>query len=274
MASEARHAAERYYDSDPADQFYRRVWGGEDIHIGLYPDDTTPIASASRATVERMASRLRIEPGCRILDLGAGYGGAARFLAERFGCHVTCLNLSEIQNERNRELCRAAGLDDRVEVRHGSFEDVPAYGGSFDFVWSQDAFLHSGDRRKVLSEARRVMNPGGELIFTDPMQRDGCPPDVLKPVYDRIHLESLAEPGWYRRSAEELGFEWLGFEDLTIHLRRHYARVRRELRSRYDEMIGYSTREYVDQMIAGLGHWVDAADAGYLAWGILQLRRR
>ena len=49
--------AEEYYDSGDADKFYFDVWGGEDIHIGLY-DGTDDIKEASRRTVERMASKL------------------------------------------------------------------------------------------------------------------------------------------------------------------------------------------------------------------------
>ena len=43
----------------------------------------------------------------------------------------------------------------------GSFEDLPFQDKAYDLVWSQDAFLHSGDRVRVLEEAVRVMKPGG-----------------------------------------------------------------------------------------------------------------
>jgi len=266
--------AEQYYDSDPADRFYQHIWGGEDIHVGIYERDGESIFDASRRTVERMAELLEgLEKGTRVLDLGAGYGGAARILARGFGCAVECLNLSEVQNRNNRRLTREQGLEDLITVTHGSFEEVPSPDASFDVVWSQDSFLHSGDRRKVLEEAARVLRPGGDLIFTDPMQADDCPPDVLQPVYDRIHLDSLGSFAFYRKTAGELGLEEVRCVDLSHQLRNHYARVREELQGRYDEMIEVSTREYVDRMLAGLGHWVEAADRGYLAWGILHFRK-
>ncbi|PWG74813.1 SAM-dependent methyltransferase, partial [Enterococcus hirae] len=80
---------------------------------------------------------------------------------------------------------RQAKLSDRITVRHGVFEDVPAEDASFDVVWSQDAFLHSDQLAKVIAEAFRVLKPGGHLIFTDPMQADDVPDGVLQPVYDR-----------------------------------------------------------------------------------------
>src|SRR6056297_778052 len=172
--SSAVDTAREYYNSGDADNFYSIIWGGEDIHIGWYQSEVEPIPEASRRTVEQMANRLadRITADTRVLDLGAGYGGAARYLAQRFGCHVTALNLSEAENERNRSLNAARNLEPLIDVVDGSFEDIPAAADSYDVVWSQDAILHSGDRAKVIAEVARVLKSGGDFIFTDPMQAD------------------------------------------------------------------------------------------------------
>ncbi|MEO9962251.1 MAG: class I SAM-dependent methyltransferase, partial [Nisaea sp.] len=162
--SQAVQKAEEYYDSSEADAFYKNVWGGEDIHIGIYNTPDEEIAQASRRTVETMALQI---PGLgrktRILDLGAGYGGSARHLAGTYGCHVTCLNLSETQNDLNRDKNVETDLDALIDVVHGSFEDIPAEDASVDLVWSQDAILHSGDRPRVLDEISRVLAPGGHV---------------------------------------------------------------------------------------------------------------
>jgi cyclopropane fatty-acyl-phospholipid synthase-like methyltransferase len=272
-AGRAVEVAEAYYDSRDADNFYLNIWGGEDIHIGLY-ETTQDIAEASRRTVARMAGHLSgLGADTRIIDLGAGYGGAARWLAREHGCQVVCLNLSDVQNETNRRLNDAQGLADRIRVEHGSFEAVDEPDGAFDVVWSQDAFLHSSRRETVLGEAFRLLRPGGTLIFTDPMQADDCPSGVLQPVYDRIHLESLGSFGFYKTAAEAIGFETVALDDLTPNLRAHYARVRAVLEGEYEAMAARTSRDYLDRMLLGLANWVDAADRGYLAWGILAFRR-
>jgi sarcosine/dimethylglycine N-methyltransferase len=266
---------EEYYDSEDADRFYERVWGGEDIHIGLYDGPSTEtIAAASRKTVQTMADLLApLRPTTRVLDLGSGYGGSARYLAENFGCHVTCLNLSERQNERNSLLCAEAGLEKLVEVRHGSFEDLPFPDQSFDVVWSQDAFLHSGRRRRVIEEASRVLDHDGRLIFTDPMQANDCPRGGLNAVYERIHLESMGSFAFYREVALDLGLLELACVDSTPHLRTHYARVRSELERQRPGLRGAVSDAYIERMLSGLTSWVDAADEGWLRWGILQFHR-
>ena len=280
---------EAYYDSADADTFYERIWGGEDIHIGIYRSaadpvaeasagryrpDTQSIADASRQTVATMADRLDQRGGdFRVLDLGAGYGGSARALVHRFGCRVVCLNLSQRQNDRNERVNFARNLEDRIEVEHGNFEELPFEDGTFDVVWSQDAFLHSGRRSQVIREAARVLAPGGELLFTDPMQADDCPAGVLGDVYDRLHLDSMGSFAFYRKTAAEHGLEEIACVELTEQLRTHYARVRSDLQRRRVQLRGDVSDEYIERMLAGLTAWVDAADQGWLAWGILHFRK-
>ena len=274
-AGDIRNVTESYYDSDDADTFYSTIWGGEDLHIGRYAE-TRDIRTASDRTIDSMIDRLPdLDAETRVLDLGAGYGGAMRRLVAKTGCSAVCLNISETQNEYNQNKIRKAKLTHRISVRHGVFEDVPEADDAFDVVWSQDAFLHSDQRAGVLSEAWRVLKPGGYLIFTDPMQADDADPAALKPVYDRLQLNSLGSPGFYRAAAEAAGFEVVEQEEATTDLRTHYDRVREELLANYDKLRDAGcTAEYLDKMTLGLENWVKAADAGQLCWGIQLFRKR
>ena len=88
--SAAVETAKNYYDSADADTFYTLIWGGEDIHIGLYQGANDDIA--------HMAKQLSVKPKAHILDLGSGFGSALRCLASNHGAHVTALNLSSVGN--------------------------------------------------------------------------------------------------------------------------------------------------------------------------------
>lgn len=265
--------AQTYYNSSDADRFYATVWGGEDIHIGIYNTPDESIFDASHRTVQKLAETItNLNADSYVLDIGAGYGGAGRYLARTYGCKVACLNLSEIQNERNHQMNKEQNLSHLVEVIDGSFEDIPYAENTFDVVWSQDAILHSGNRRLVMEEARRVLKPGGEMVFTDPMQSDDCPEGVLQPILDRIQLATLGSVAFYRQTALELGFTDVQFTPMVEQLSTHYGRVRQELESRYDELAQVISKDYLDRMIRGLGHWVDGGNKGYLNWGILHIR--
>lgn len=274
--SSATQIARDYYNSPDADCFYREVWGGQDIHVGLYESEDEPIDAASRRTVERMIDLSGPwSRETRVIDLGAGYGGSMRYLAERFGCHCVALNLSDVENERDRRMNRQAGLEDNIEVREGDFASLDFADASFDRAWSQEAFLHSGEREKVLAETARVLKPGGRLVFTDPMQADDASPDSLQAIYDRLHLGSLASPAFYRSTLSENGLREVAFEERPEQLARHYARVREVLIEKSGELRDKGVDEdYIERMKSGLSHWVEGGRNGTLTWGIFVFEKK
>jgi len=216
-----------------------------------------------------MAETLRnIHQGSRVIDLGAGYGGSARYLAKNYGCSVSCLNLSKLQNQRNQELNQAENLTHLIEVKEGSFEDIPYPDHSFDIVWSQDAIIHSGNRRQVLEEIRRVLKPGGELIFTDTLQNDTCSPDRLQPAFNRLQINDAGSFLFYRNSLQELGFTEVKVVDLSKHVNTHYIRFRDEMLMRYEEIAKQTSKESVDNALKSIEPWIAFYQKGDMQWGL------
>ncbi len=265
----SNRVARDYYNSHDADEFYYSVWGGEDIHVGIYEDEADSITVASRRTVEKMAAMVDIDENTRILDIGAGYGGAARQLASRFGCTVCCVNISEVENKRNREKNAKRGLDHLIEVCDGTFDDIPYENAAFDIVWCEDAILHSDRKQEVFNEVKRVLKKGGKFIFTDPMQQDGCDTTKLQPILDRINLDEMGSVSKYRNMAKIAGLKEKEIVDLSEHLPVHYARVKSVLEADYDAITKMSSHRYVDKMIKGLNHWVEGGKNGSLAWAVM-----
>ncbi|KAI4221837.1 MAG: hypothetical protein L6R36_006605 [Xanthoria steineri] len=282
-----------YYDDPSTNKFYTLLWGGQDIHIGIYPpqspsstttNDPPNISTASHATITHMITTLlstaiHLTPQTRLLDLGAGYGGSARHLAKTYGCNVTCLNLSRLQNARNKQLCADEGLAHNITVTEGSFEAVPSeLGADFDVIWSQDSFLHSRNRALVVAEidrllTRRDASGGGRVVFTDIMATPDAfekEPGLMKTMMERLHLEDLATVGFYKREFERRGFRDLGFWDRKEHFRTHYSRLGEELGRRREELVGVEGVEEaaLERQMTGLGKWVEAADKGCVEWGV------
>ncbi|MGB5897169.1 MAG: methyltransferase domain-containing protein [Geitlerinemataceae cyanobacterium] len=271
--SEAVKIAKTYYDGSQTDRLYATIWGGEHIHYGIYQQADEPIHDASQRTVDKIAQTLAtLNQNSRVIDLGAGYGGAARYLATNYGCQVCCLNLSEVQNQRNCQLNQKKGLADLVEITQGSFEKIPYPENSFEIVWSQDAILHSSDRRHVFEEIKRILKPGGELIFTDPMQSETCPPGLLQPAFERLGIENMGSYRFYSQTAKELGFEELHFIDLSKNVPTHYRRFGEEVRKRYDEMVSLTSPDFVDKTLKSIKPWIEYYEKGYMQWGILHFR--
>ena len=260
-----------HYESQDADRFYLRVWAGEDIFIGIgmFESANDTVYDACRRTVAKMAAILpKFGPGTRGLELGSGYGAAARYLAKELGFHIDCLNLSLVQNQQNRRINEDRQLGDRIDVVDGSFEDIPFGAQTYDFAWSQDGFLHSSDRRNVLEEVGRVLKPGGHLVFTDLIQHEDCPPEVLEQVLARFELDSLGTVNFYRESAKDLGWRELDVIDLSENLVPHYERLLQELERRHEELLGEFQEEFLEGLRNGMQSWVTASKKGYFKWAM------
>ena len=193
---------EAYYDSDEADSFYAEIWGGEDIHIGVYQ-----AAGRGRRNCERTYGGDGRCPG-RLPEAGAS--------SARLGCGVRrCWSLPGHAVRLPGRLPQPERCPERAQShRSRSRPGCPTSCTSCTRTSSRsrDPMLgttSSGPRTRsstavpvsVFSpKSRASSKPGGHFVFTDPMQTDDCPPDVLQPVLDRIHLDSLASPGFYRKN--------------------------------------------------------------------------
>lgn len=186
---------------------------------------------------------------------------------------VASRRISETQNERHRRTNAERGLDALIEVVTGSFQDIPYPAGHFDVVWSQEAFCHSGDRKELLGEAVRVLDPEGDLVFTDLMTADDTPADAVHDVLARLGVEEFATPTFYRRRITELGLTHVDFDDRSDQLLTHYLRLTEETARRAAELRDVISPAYLESLQENLPLWVNACRSGRMSWGIFHCRR-
>lgn len=174
-----------------------------------------------------------------------------------------------------------AGLDALIDVVEGSFEDCSVLEeGGYDVVWSQDAFLHSTDRHRILDGIDRVLvkSGGGKVVFTDLMEREGADPQALEEVVKRIPVDHYATPEFYRGGMVERGFRDEGFEELTGHLERHYEKTVEDLEAYEEGLVRDGRGEEIDRAYSektkkGLRAGAKAAGSGSMVWGIFCFSR-
>ena len=191
-------STQAYYDG-PADEIYRTIWG-DNVHLGVPCSAECPHPEAMEHTNEMMAEAISLGPEARVLDLGCGYGSTARYLAGNFGCAVTGTNISERELDTARSRATEAGLDHLLSFEYEDFHELRYAEGSYDVVWSQEAFLHAVDKNAVLSECRRVLKPGGSLIFTDILVRRDTPETDRERIYDRVKSPDMWDLDDYRQA--------------------------------------------------------------------------
>jgi SAM-dependent methyltransferase len=165
------------------------------------------------ATAE-LATAAGLEPSTRVLDLGCGIGGPARYLATTFGCKVKGVDLSSSFVDAATYLTARCRLSDRVTFEVGDALHLPFEDAAFDAVFLQHVAMNVEDRAALYAEVHRILAPGGRLATYDLVLRDG---DVVYPVpwaRDTSTSFLLSERDT-RKALEHAGFNAILWRDDT-----------------------------------------------------------
>ena len=122
---------------DIGNDLYRRMLDKRLIYSCGYWTNSSTLDEAQEAKLDLVCRKLDLAPGMKVLDIGCGWGGAARFAAERYGVEVLGVTVSEEQARLGKEMCR--GLP--VEIR---LQDYRSLTGTFDRIFSLGMFEHVG----------------------------------------------------------------------------------------------------------------------------------
>lgn len=155
---------------------------------------------------QELARAAGLEPSSRVLDLGCGIGGPARYIADTFGCQVTGVDLSPGFIDAAIYLTARCALSDRVTFQTGDALHLPFEDGAFDAVFLQHVAMNIEDRPALYAEVRRILAPGGRFVTYDVVLRDG---NVAYPVpWARDASTSfLLSEGDTRTALEDTGFQ-------------------------------------------------------------------
>jgi SAM-dependent methyltransferase len=165
------------------------------------------------ATAE-LAAVADLGPSTRVLDLGCGLGGPARYLATTFGCKVTGVDLNPDFIDAATYLTVRCGLSDHITFELGNALDLPVADGAFDRVFLQHVVMNIGDRTTLYAEVHRILARRGRLVTYDLVLRKG---DVVYPVpWARESSASfLLSEADTRAALEQAGFKAVLWRDDT-----------------------------------------------------------
>lgn len=175
---------------------------------------------------EDMANRLAVSATDRILDIGSGLGGPARYMARRFGCRIAGIDLTAEFCEVARLLTARLGLEDRVSFDQGDALATPFGDAAFDGAYSMNVSMNIADKRAFYREVRRVLKPGGWFALSEVAQGPGGEPDYPLPWAATAASSFLATPEATCADLEAAGFKIESLRDTSGEARDFAARSR------------------------------------------------
>lgn len=206
-----------YYDQ--TEVHYRRFWKLDShfaIHYGIWEKGIRNFGEALENTNRILAKRSGIDSFSNVLDAGCGIGGSAIYLARNQGCRVTGISLSKKQIEKAQQISITNSLNHLLQFYAKDYSKTGFPSETFNVVWALESVGTAQDKGAFLSEAFRVLKPGGILILADYFKTKATPVSdqpllrswlELWAISDLETIDSfillLKESGFYNNNVED-----------------------------------------------------------------------
>ena len=240
----AAQVGQRHYNIDR--DLYRAMLDKRMIYSCAYWKKASSLDEAQAHKLELVARKLQLEPGMRVLDIGCGWGGALRYLADKYGIEGSGITISEDQHAHASGLCEDLPVDIRLL-------DYRQLDGRFDRIFSLGMIEHVGYKNygTYMSVVRRCLAPAGlfllqtigerfSTVHSDPWITRYIFPNSMLP--SARHITKAAEGQLYLE-------DWHNFTaDYDRTLMAWYANFERtwdQLKARYDERFYRMWRYYL-----------------------------
>lgn len=214
-----------------------------EIREETYGEDIGQNSWITTEECDTFYSWLNLSPGDHILEIASGSGGPALYLAKKFGCHITGLDINEEGVKAANQQALDAGITDAKFQLADVNQQLPFEDDSFDAVTCIDSMNHFRDRPGYLREWHRVLKPVRRALFTDPV--------VITGPVSNEELAARSNIGFFlfvpfedtRRFIQEAGFKLIRCEDVTDNIERTSGRWHASRRKHRDDLIKFEGEE-------------------------------
>jgi tocopherol O-methyltransferase len=207
---------------DELDLLYRKIWG-EHVHHGLFTTGQEEKEEATLLLSKEVARLSGIQPGGRVCDIGCGYGGTSRFLAQSHQAQVLGVTISPAQLAVAQAIPQMPNLNYRLlNWLSNDLQET-----SFDHLISIESSEHMPDKAKFFSEAQRVLKAGGTFVICAWLQGENPKAWenrlLLEPICREGRLPSMGTETDYREFFKQHGFEVQSFSDVSHLVKRTWT---------------------------------------------------
>ncbi|PZU92468.1 MAG: hypothetical protein DCE90_18265 [Pseudanabaena sp.] len=170
------------------------------------------------SAVDHAAKILNISDCSQVLDIGSGIGGTSRYLAWKYGCQVTGVELQEQLHQVGMKANEITQMTEQVQLMQGDFTDIsnlPISDHSFDSWVSMNVFLHICDRTTLFQNCARVLKPEGRFYIEDYYAAQDLPESDRQALAEIIACPYLPSREQYLEDLEKAGFQNIEFVDMS-----------------------------------------------------------
>ena len=175
---------------------------------------------------EELANGLQVAPTDHLLDVGSGIGGPARYLARRFHCRVSGIDLTAEFCDAARHLTALLGLSEHISFEQGDALAMPFSDAAFDGAYTMNVSMNISDKRAFFGEIGRVLKPGAWFRLSETAQGPGGAPDYPTPWAQTAASSFLATPAETYANLEASGFTIESHRETTDAALAYAARSR------------------------------------------------
>jgi len=167
-----------------------------------------------KSTIE-LAEQLNLDAAHRVLDIGAGSGGTARYLAARFGCRVIGIDLTFSYAALAAELAKHVGLSDQAAFGCANGAKLPFEKERFDIAWTDHIQMNIPDKSQYIKELRRVLKPGGKIALHEVFTGDQGDPYLPAPWSSDPSTSFVISADQMKTHLSQMNFKVLEWQDVT-----------------------------------------------------------
>jgi len=259
-----REAYRKFYDTELS-KLLSAIWGGS-LHMGLFSEPGEPLPVAQERLKSCLARAAALKAGQRVMEAACGEGATALYLARNYDVHVHATNISEAQLAEAGSRARAEGLAGKVSFAFADYHDLGGPPDLYDCWMCQEALLYAADRARVFLQARRIVRPGGRIVFTDLTLSKALPIDERRAFGVDIRAPHLWAIEDYDRLLSEMDFSVLERHDWTPHAALTFAAVARNLAAVRGDFASRIGEESVRGTEFRIARQLEMARTGHLGW--------
>jgi len=211
MTADANKIKEHY---NRISGYYQSLWG-DHIHHGYYKQGDESVAVATRQLLELMLERMDITGQSSVLDIGCGLGGTSRYVADKYGCDVTGITISQEQVKLAREA--SAEMENSPQFLLKDAHTIEAE-NKFDMVFAIEMIAHLNQRKSFFRRIHRAMKPGAQWGIAAWVKQEGLTSKQEKkyivPIENGMIVE-LPTTGEYFEHISRNAFNLIYYEDIS-----------------------------------------------------------